>query len=80
MELAATRSSLPPEAGDFASLLRERGLYPQIANTALAASASTPGVQTQATTICAFKFAGWRARRRGSSRHGGQCGGLRSRG
>ncbi|MEP6671176.1 MAG: proteasome subunit alpha, partial [Chthoniobacter sp.] len=59
MELTAARSSLSPEAGDFAALLRERGLYPQIARTsAVAASAASPAVQTQATTICAFKFAG----------------------
>jgi len=58
MELSAARPSLSPDAGDFAALLRERGLYPQIANASVVAGAHTPSVQTQATTICAFKFAG----------------------
>src|SRR5437762_3005100 len=58
MELTAARSSLPPDAGDFATLLRERGLYPHVPATATSAGPLAPGVQTQATTILAFKFAG----------------------
>lgn len=59
MDLSPTRTSgvsaVAPE--DFASLLRSRGLYPQVsasAGTQATASIPTP---TQATTILAFKFA-----------------------
>jgi proteasome beta subunit len=57
MELRAAREPASPDAGDFAALLRQRGLYPQ--SSALAASAcSSPVTQTQGTTILAFKFTG----------------------
>lgn len=58
MELNTARPSLSPDAGDFATLLRERGLYPPAPNTVAAHGGVAPGVQTQATTILAFKFAG----------------------
>jgi proteasome beta subunit len=58
MELSGVRPSLPPEAGDFATLLRERGLYPPVPTGAAAANHAGHSVETQATTICAFKFAG----------------------
>ncbi len=60
MESLGARPSLPREAGDFATLLRERGLYPQVPANVAAASVghAASGVQTQATTILAFKFAG----------------------
>ena len=57
MELAGAATS---DAGDFAALLRQRGLCPPVP-TAVTASpgsaAAVPGVQTQATTILAFRFA-----------------------
>jgi proteasome beta subunit len=59
MDFRAAREPAPatPEAGDFAALLRQRGLYPPTP----AGTASPGGVsmlaQTQATTILAFKFA-----------------------
>lgn len=60
MEPLGARSALPREAGDFATLLRERGLYPQVpASVATTSNGhAVPGVQTQATTILAFKFGG----------------------
>ena len=45
------------DPGDFAALLQARGLYPQPAAIAGAAMNHQPPVQTQATTILAFKFA-----------------------
>ena len=48
------------DAGDFASLLQARGLYPQPAGFPAPGAAGTAGampVQTQATTILALKFA-----------------------
>ena len=44
------------DAGDFASLLQARGLYPQAARIPSGAAGTLP-VQTQATTILALKFA-----------------------
>jgi proteasome beta subunit len=59
MELQAVREPASPDAGDFATLLRQRGMYPATAAAAHAApSAPNPFAQTQATTILAFKFAG----------------------
>jgi len=56
MDFAAAGPSATPEAGDFGALLRQRGLYPPI--PAAPASQGSPSmVQTQATTILAFKFA-----------------------
>ena len=48
-----------PDSGDFAALLRQRGLYPQTPNAASFAGGGPPAplVQTQATTILAFKYA-----------------------
>jgi proteasome beta subunit len=58
MDLRAARDPASPDAGDFAGLLRERGLYPSGATAVAGASPSVPFAQTQATTILAFKFAG----------------------
>ncbi len=57
MELRAAREPASPDAGDFAALLRQRGLYPPAA-AASAPAGPSPFAQTQATTILAFKFAG----------------------
>ena len=57
MELVAAGPSLTPEAGDFAALLRQRGLYPPTASSAAPGGGPGSPVQTQATTILAFKFA-----------------------
>lgn len=57
MDLASAREPAAPEAGDFATLLRQRGLYPQTSASAPSAGAAAATVQTQATTILAFKFA-----------------------
>ena len=48
-----------PDPGDFAALLQSRGLYPQAVSPVVGPAvghAAIP-VQTQATTILAFKFA-----------------------
>ncbi len=60
MESLSARPSPSQDAGDFATLLRERGLYPQVPASVAHASVGsmTPDAQTQATTILAFKFAG----------------------
>jgi len=58
MELRAAREPASPDAGDFAALLRQRGLCPPTPAFS-APSAGAPSLaQTQATTILAFKFAG----------------------
>jgi len=57
MDLAPPRPPANPEAGDFATLLRQRGLYPQLSSGAASVSGAAPAEQTQATTILAFKFA-----------------------
>ncbi len=55
---------VPPEPAaaashDFAALLRRHGLYPQSSSVASAsASAHSAPIQTEGTTILAFKFAG----------------------
>ena len=47
-----------PDPGDFAALLQARGLYPRaVSPAAVSPSSHGPPVQTQATTILAFKFA-----------------------
>jgi proteasome beta subunit len=60
MEHHAVREPASPDAGDFAALLRARGLYPQLPSlaTSTATTGAAPFTQTQATTILAFKFAG----------------------
>jgi proteasome beta subunit len=60
MELRAVREPASPDAGDFAALLRERGLYPPSAPmvSATGVAPASSFAQTQATTILAFKFAG----------------------
>ena len=45
------------DPGDFAALLQARGLYPQPAAVSSAGNVASLPVQTQATTILAFKFA-----------------------
>ena len=56
MEFCAAREPASPDAGDFATVLRQHGLYsPQAVISAPAAGASL-ATQTQATTILAFKF------------------------
>ena len=59
MDFRAAREPTPvtPEAGDFAALLRQRGLYPPSPAVAAAPVGAAPLAQTQATTILAFKFA-----------------------
>ena len=58
MEFAGAGPAATPEAGDFATLLRQRGLYPSPpAAAAVSQGGNVPVVQTQATTILAFKFA-----------------------
>jgi proteasome beta subunit len=59
MEFAGAGPAATPEAGDFAELLRQRGLYPSLATGAATVShgGNAPLVQTQATTILGFKFA-----------------------
>jgi proteasome beta subunit len=52
---ARTVATSGTEAADFATLLRTRGLYPQVPG--MAASGTPSAEQTQATTILAFKFA-----------------------
>jgi proteasome beta subunit len=58
MELRDAREPASPDAGDFATLLRQRGLYPPPPATHAGAAPSSTFAQTQATTILAFKFAG----------------------
>ncbi len=58
MELRAAREAASPDAGDFAALLRQRGLCPPVPTLSATAGGSPPLTQTQATTILAFKFAG----------------------
>jgi proteasome beta subunit len=58
MELRAAREPASPDAGDFAALLRQHGLYPQTASFSAGPVAPYSVPQTQATTILAFKFAG----------------------
>jgi proteasome beta subunit len=57
MEFAASSpiGSAASAPEDFPALLKRHGLYPQ--TRAVAAGAPAPGVQTQATTILAFKYA-----------------------
>jgi proteasome beta subunit len=58
MEFAAAGPSATPEGGDFAALLRQRGLYPAVPSSAAVAANGAPALpQTEATTILAFKFA-----------------------
>jgi proteasome beta subunit len=58
MELRAAREPASPDAGDCATLLRERGLYPSPSAAVAGPTTSAPFAQTQATTILAFKIAG----------------------
>jgi proteasome beta subunit len=58
MELRAAREPASPDAGDFAALLRQRGLCPPAPAFAAPSASTPPLAQTQATTILAFKFAG----------------------
>jgi proteasome beta subunit len=59
MEFSVAREPALPDAGDFAALLRQRGLYPQPAmSPSTGVQGAAPMTQTQATTILAFKFAG----------------------
>lgn len=60
MELPVTREPAVPDAGDFAALLRQRGLYPSapVGHASGAMPVAHPIAQTQATTILGFKFAG----------------------
>jgi len=58
MELRAAREPASPDAGDFATLLRQHGLYPPQAAIAAPSPGSPFATPTQATTILAFKFAG----------------------
>jgi proteasome beta subunit len=57
MDFAAAGPAV--EAGDFPSLLRQRGLCPPLPTTTAPSggATATAAVQTQATTILAFKFA-----------------------
>ena len=57
MDLATSRPPGTPEAGDFATLLRQRGLYPQMSAHVPSTGSVAPGLETHATTILAFKFA-----------------------
>jgi len=57
MDLAPAGTPATPEAGDFATLLRSRGLYPQSAGAVTSTHHGSATVETQATTILAFKFA-----------------------
>ena len=59
MDFTAARPSLPTDAGDFAVLLRERGLYPQASTAAAPPLArSHPGCRRKPRPILAFKFGG----------------------
>ena len=58
MEFCAAREPASPDAGDFATVLRQHGLYPPQAVISAPAAGASLATQTQATTILAFKFTG----------------------
>jgi proteasome beta subunit len=58
MELRTACEPASPDAGDFAALLRQRGFLAQTPAWTAPLAGSDLSMQTQATTILAFKFAG----------------------